>query len=63
MTAATFRAPPRQPRSEEGGSVVAGEFGRQGAQPGELAGRQALQAEPEEIVGFLGVVDEVLELV
>jgi hypothetical protein len=48
---------------EVGGSVVAGEFGRQGAQPGELAGRQALQAEPEEIVGFLGVVDEVLELV
>ena len=48
---------------EVGGSVVAGEFGGQGAYPGEFAAGEAVQAEPEQVLGLVGVVDEVLELV
>jgi hypothetical protein len=43
-----------------GGSVVAGEFGGHGAYPGEFAGSEAVQAEAEQVVGLVGVVDEVL---
>src|SRR6185437_11855510 len=45
---------------EVGGSVVAGEFGGQGAQAGEFAAREVVQAEPEQFVGLVGVVDEFL---
>jgi len=45
---------------EVGGSVVAGEFGGHGAYPGEFAGSEAVQAEAEQVVGLVGVIDEVL---
>src|SRR5580704_12987664 len=45
---------------EVGGSVVAGEFGGYGAYPGEVAAGEAVQAEPEQVVGLVGVVDEFL---
>jgi hypothetical protein len=48
---------------EVGGSVVAGEFGGHGAYPGEFAAGEAVQAEPEQVVGLVGVVDKVLQLV
>ena len=43
-----------------GGSVVAGELGGHGAYPGEFAAGEAVQAEPEQVVGLVGVVDDFL---
>jgi hypothetical protein len=43
---------------EVGGSVVAGELGGHGAYPGEFAAGEAVQAEPEQVVGLVGVVDD-----
>ena len=48
---------------EFGGAVVAGQGGGQAAEQGEFADRQPVQAEPEQVVGLVGVLDEFLELV
>ena len=46
--------------AEVGGSVVAGEFRGRGAYPGEFPAGEAVQAEPEQAVGLVGVVDDFL---
>ena len=48
---------------ELGGAVVGGQDGGEGAEQGELEDRQPVQAQPEQVVGLVGVVDEFLELV
>ena len=48
---------------EFGGAVVAGQGRGQAAEQGEFADRQPVQAEPEQVVGLVGVLDEFLEFV
>src|SRR5580658_702513 len=48
---------------ELGGAVVGGQGGGEAAQQGEVADRQPVQAEPEQVVGFFGFLDEFLEFV
>ena len=48
---------------EFGGAVVAGQDGGQAAEQREFADRQPVQAEPQQIIGLVGVLDEFLELV
>ncbi len=48
---------------ELGGAVVGGQDGGEAAEQGEFADRQPVQAEPQQVVGLVGVVDEFLELV
>jgi hypothetical protein len=48
---------------ELGGAVVGGQDGGQAAEQREVADRQPVQAEPQQVVGLVGVVDEFLELV
>ena len=48
---------------EFGGSVIVGEDGSQAAEQREFADWQAVQAEAEEVVGLVRVVDELLQLV
>ena len=48
---------------EFGGSVVRGEVVGQTAEDGEFADRQPVQAETEQVVGLLGVLDQFLQLV
>jgi len=45
-----------------GGAVVAGEDAGEAAQQGDLAGRQPVQAEAEQVVGLAGVAGEFLGL-
>jgi hypothetical protein len=46
-----------------GGSVVAGEVGGELAEKRKFADRQAVQAEAEQVVGLIGVLDKFLQLV
>ena len=48
---------------EFGGAVVGGQGGGEAAQQGEFADRQPVQAEPQQVVGLVGVLDEFLQLV
>src|SRR6202050_2666771 len=48
---------------EFGGAVVGGQGGGEAAQQGEVADRQPVQAEPEQVVGLVGFLDEFLEFV
>src|SRR3984885_1989258 len=48
---------------EFGGAVVAGQDGGQAAEQGEVADGQPVQAEPQQVVGLVGVDGEFLELV
>ena len=48
---------------EFGGAVVGGQDGGQAAEQGEVADRQPVQAEPEQVVGLVGADGEFLELV
>ena len=48
---------------EFGGAVVGGQGGGEAAEQGEFADRQQVQAEPQQVVGLVGVLDEFLELV
>ena len=45
-----------------GGAVVAGQDAGEAAQQGDLADRQPVQAEAEQVVGLAGVAGEFLEL-
>ena len=60
----------RQPGEEDveaalelGGAVVGGQDGGEAAEQRELADWQPVQAQPEQVVGLVGVIDEFLELV
>ena len=46
-----------------GGAVVGGQDGGEASQLGEFADRQVVKAEPQHVVGFVGILDEFLELV
>ena len=48
---------------ELGGTVVAGQDGGQAAEQGEFAGRQPVQAEPEQVIGLVRADGEFLEFV
>ena len=48
---------------ELAGAVVTGQVRRQGAELGELPGRESMQPEAEQIVGLVGIGDELLEAV
>ena len=48
---------------ELGGAVVGGQGGGEAAQQGEFADRQPVQAEPQQVVGLVRVLDEFLQLV
>ena len=48
---------------EFGGAVVARQHGGQTAQKGELADRQPVQAQPQQVVSLIGVFDDFLEFV
>jgi hypothetical protein len=43
---------------ELGGAVVAGQYGGEAAQRREFADRQPVRAKPQQVVGLVGVVDE-----
>jgi hypothetical protein len=51
-----------EPAFEFGGAVVAGQDGGEAAQQGDLADRQPVQAEAEQVVGLVGADGEFLEL-
>ena len=46
---------------ELGGTVVGGQGGGEGAEPGELGDGQAVQPEAEQVIGLVGVLDLFLE--
>ena len=48
---------------EFGGAVVGGQGGCQRTQNGEFGDRQAVQTEADYVVGFLGSLDDLLQLV
>src|SRR6185312_3263827 len=48
---------------ELGGAVVGGQGGGKAAQQGEFADRQPVQAQPQQVVGLVWVLDEFLQLV
>ena len=48
---------------ELGGAVVGGQGGGEAAQQGEFADRQPVQAQPQQVVGLVRVLDEFLQLV
>ncbi len=48
---------------EFGGAVVGGQDGGEAAEQGEFADRQPVQAQPQQVVGLVRVVDEFLQLV
>ena len=48
---------------EFGGAVVGGQGGGEAAQQGEFADRQPVQAQPQQVVGLVRVLDEFLQLV
>jgi hypothetical protein len=48
---------------EFGGAVVAGQDGGEAAEQGEVGDRQPVQAEPQQVVGLVGVDGEFLEFV
>ena len=48
---------------EFGGAVVDGQDGGEAAEQGEFADRQPVQAQPQQVVGLVRVVDEFLQLV
>src|SRR4029077_13146795 len=48
---------------EFGGAVVRGQDGGEAAQQGEFADRQPVQAQPQQVVGLVRVLDEFLEFV
>ena len=48
---------------EFGGTVVGGQDGGEAAEQGELADRQPVQAQPQQVVGLVRVIDEFLQLV
>jgi hypothetical protein len=48
---------------EVGGAVVAGQFGGEGAEVGELGAGQLVQSEAQQVVGLFGVVHDLLQFV
>jgi len=48
---------------EFGGAVVGGQGGGEAAQQGEFADRQPVQAQPQQVVGLIWVLDKFLQLV
>ena len=48
---------------EFGGAVVGGQDGGQAAEQGEVADREPVQAEPQQVVGLVGADGEFLQLV
>ena len=48
---------------ELGGAVVGGQGGGEAAQQGKFADRQPVQAQPQQVVGLVRVLDEFLQLV
>ena len=48
---------------EFGGSVVGGQDGGESAQQRELGDREPVQAEPEQVVGLVGIAGQFLQLV
>src|ERR1700678_2295229 len=48
---------------EFGSAVVAAQDRGQVAEQGELADREPVQAQPEQVIGLVGVLDELLQLI